>query len=246
MIFKKRINQWRETGLIPRLILIHAFPLDGRMWDEQLQILPGHTEAPTCYPLGESLEEWASGLLDMIDASRLIVVGCSMGGSCALEMARQAPDRIKALALVGAKAGHAPDPDYRDACIALLESNGPNALWPEIMRDLVGLQASSSVDDRIRALMLEQGTEDLIRAVKVFHSRPDLSDVVSQWEKPLVAICGDRDLVVTRTKTSALAASAPFGQMYVMRGCAHYMNMERPDEFNNIIGELVRSVEGDV
>lgn len=57
-----------------RLILLHAFPLDGRMWDDQLQIVPGRTETPTLYPLGDSLEAWATAVLTRIGAGPLVVL----------------------------------------------------------------------------------------------------------------------------------------------------------------------------
>lgn len=226
-----------------RLILLHAFPLDARMWDDQLQIVPGRTEAPTLYPLGDSLETWATAVLNSVGNGPLVVVGSSMGGSCALEMARQAPDKIAALVLVGAKAGHRPEPALRDRLIASLATDGISSLWAELVSDLVGSQAERSVIDRVKEIMLDQRTEDLIRAIKIFHGRPDLAYVVSGWEKPLIAVCGDCDQIVTEKKTADLASRAPLGQLYVMRGCAHYMNMERPWEFNQIIGNLVRSVE---
>lgn len=63
---------------------------------------------PNLYGLGESLEAWAGGVLDLVSTGPLILVGSSVGGSCALEVARLAPDRVAAVALIGAKAGHRP------------------------------------------------------------------------------------------------------------------------------------------
>jgi len=208
-----------------------------------MQILPDRIEAPTLYSLGVSLGKWAEGVLDMVGDGPLIVVGSSMGGSCALEVARQAPERVAALVLVGSKAGHNPDPAYRDATVATLERHGAEGLWSEIRRDLVGEQARSDVVSRIKALMLEQQTEDLVRAVRVFHSRPDANDVVAQWDKPLLAVCGDQDRVVTESKTTTLTQNARLGALYVMRGCGHYMNMERPGEFGSVISSFITAVE---
>ena len=215
------------------------------MWDDQLQIVPDRTETPTLYKCGDSLEAWATAILTSVGDDQLVVVGFSMGGSCALEMARQAPNRIAALILVGAKAGHHPEPALRDRYIAALEADGISSLWPEIKADLVGHQADRGVIDRIKANMFDQRTEDLVSAVRVFHGRPDLTDVVSKWDKSLIAVCGDCDLIITEKKTADLASNAPRGQHHVMRGCGHYMNMERPHEFNQIVGNLVRSVEND-
>ncbi len=136
------------------------------------------------YSLGTSLGEWAEGVLDVVGDGPLIVLGSSMGGSCVLEIARQAPERVAALVLVGSKAGHNPDPVYRKVTVDTLERRGAEGLWSEIKRNLVGAQARTDVVARIKDLMMEQRTEDLIRAVRVFHSRPDAIDVVAQWDKP--------------------------------------------------------------
>ena len=230
-----------------RLILIHAFPLDDRMWSGQLGMASGEIETPTLYRLGDNLESWTDGVLKSIDDDDpLVVVGSSMGGSCALEMARQAPDRIAALVLVGTKAGHRPEPDLRDGIIDSLRNGGINSFWSWMKSELIGAQAEDRVIDRIKEIMLDQHNDDLIRAVRVFHGRPDLSDVVRLWEKPLLVICGDCDRTVSERKAVALAANAPLGQMHVMRGCGHYMNMERPAEFNRVVSEFVRSVERDL
>ncbi len=226
-----------------RLVFLHAFPLDSRMWDEQRPVLSGQIEAPDLYARGNSLEEWAEDVLDTIDDGPLIVVGCSMGGSCALEVAQRAPDRVSALVLIGTKAGHNPDPAYRDSFITRLEQEGANALWSEIQSDLIGSQASQAVVDRIRALMMAQRTEDLIRAVRAFHSRRDLSEFAARWNKPLLVMCGEKDRAVTVSKTAAFVASTQSGVMHVMRDCGHYMNMERPSEFNRIIADFVDFVD---
>ena len=81
----------RAGRLLPlRLVFLHGFPLNGRMWREQMQTAPGATVAPDLYAMGDSMEGWAQGVLATQPDGPLILVGSSMGGSCALEMARLA------------------------------------------------------------------------------------------------------------------------------------------------------------
>jgi pimeloyl-ACP methyl ester carboxylesterase len=94
----------------PELLLLHALPLDGSMWAGQMDLLPDATHAPTLYDFGESVEQWAAAALKLLYGDRLIVVGCSVGGSCAIEVAVAAPDRVAALVLIGTKAAHRPEP----------------------------------------------------------------------------------------------------------------------------------------
>lgn len=116
-------------------------------------------------------------------------------------------------------------------------------MWPELAARFFGPTADRSVMESAEAIAMEQPPNDLIRAVQVFHSRPDADDVVMNWKKPLLVIGGDRDGVVSVKKSIALASSAPRGRLHIMHHCGHFANMERPAEFNAVAGDLVRFVE---
>jgi pimeloyl-ACP methyl ester carboxylesterase len=66
------------------LLFLHALPFDGSMWAAQMHLLPGSTYAPTPYPFGDSIEAWAAAALNIPKGDRIVVVGCSVGGSCAM------------------------------------------------------------------------------------------------------------------------------------------------------------------
>lgn len=215
------------------------------MWAEQLEIAPGRCDAPNLYAFGESLDSWAAGVLDSVGTSPIIAIGASMGGSCAIEMARQAPDQIAALVLVGAKAGHRLEPNARDEYIATLRANGVKGVWPQIA-SWIGPTTPPRVVDAIESIASAQSTDDLITAVQVFHGRTDLTEFVARWNKPLLVIGGENDPVVSRQKALALSSLAPNAKLHIMAGCGHFMNMERPGEFNRVLTEFVQSVEAGI
>src|SRR5262245_21762001 len=127
------------------LLFLHALPLDGSMWAGQAELLPGSTYAPTLYALGDTVEAWAAKTLKLAKGNRLIVVGCSVGGSCALELAVAAPDRIAALVLIGTKAGHRPDPALHASALETLRGKGMEEGWRTYWAPLL----SSSTDNQI-------------------------------------------------------------------------------------------------
>ncbi|HEV7758841.1 MAG TPA: alpha/beta fold hydrolase, partial [Acidimicrobiales bacterium] len=100
-----------------RVVLLHALPFDGRMWRAERDLLGSEALAPSLYRFGARLEDWAQGVLDLVGGEPLVVVGCSVGGSCALEIARAPPDQVAGIVLVGAKAGVRPDPALRDRAV---------------------------------------------------------------------------------------------------------------------------------
>lgn len=226
-----------------QLVFLHAFPLNGAMWHRQESIAPGRTICPNLYRLGTSLEDWAAAVLDLVDTKApIIAIGSSMGGSCAIEMARQAPNRIAALVLVGAKAGHRPEPSVRDAFVEKLRANGVIGVWPEVS-DLFSDTTAQGIIDLASSIANQQHTDDLINAVRVFHGRPDLEHVLSKWRKPYLVVTGDRDPIFPRRKAERISKLGPNGRMSTMTDCGHFMNMERPEEFNRVVCEFIASAE---
>src|SRR5919199_2880007 len=101
-----------------RVLFLHALPLDERMWEPQRAAFPDAV-APRLYGRGASMEGWARSILDEVEGE-LAVVGASMGGYCALEVARQAPERVRGLVLVGARV-EADSPERREGRAKTIE-----------------------------------------------------------------------------------------------------------------------------
>lgn len=121
-----------ESGVGTPLVLLHAFPVDARMWnpvrvrlEDQFRVI-----TPDQRGLGESALDGSSArglaesaanrrvverpglgsvaadvleLLDLLELPRAVVGGCSMGGYVAMELLRAAPQRVAGLLLVDTK-----------------------------------------------------------------------------------------------------------------------------------------------
>jgi pimeloyl-ACP methyl ester carboxylesterase len=135
MIAKKKLE----------LLFLHALPLDGSMWAAQRHLLPGSNYTPTLYPFGDNIEAWAAAALNVTKGDRLVVVGCSVGGSCAIELAVIAPERIAALVLVGTKAGHRPDPALHASVLQTLQEKGLEEAWKIFWAPLFSRSADTQV-----------------------------------------------------------------------------------------------------
>jgi 3-oxoadipate enol-lactonase len=112
------------------LLLLHAFPLDARMWEGQAPVLEqaGYEviapNLPGIQP-DASLSSWAGRILQLLPGD-FIPVGISMGGYVAFELWRRAPERIRGLVLADTKAG-ADDAEARagrEASIRVLRDDG--------------------------------------------------------------------------------------------------------------------------
>jgi pimeloyl-ACP methyl ester carboxylesterase len=219
------------------LLFLHALPLDGSMWAGQMQLLPGSTYAPTLYPLGDSIEAWAAEVLKLAKGDRLIVVGCSVGGSCALELAVAAPDRIAALVLIGTKADRRPDPAQHASVLETLQENGLEGAWEAMWAPLFSRNASAQVISDAKLITLRQSPLDVARGVTVFHTRP--SRDLSALRCPAIVVTGADDVAPGPEVSKAQADCAPHGQLHVVPECGHYVPLERPEVLNSILLQLI-------
>ncbi|OXM73299.1 MULTISPECIES: alpha/beta fold hydrolase [Amycolatopsis] len=131
-----------EAGAGPAVIFVHAGAGDRRMWDDQFDGLAGQYRVIRYDQRGfggsgDAAGEYRHyadllGLMDALDIDRATLVGCSMGGSYALEAALAAPGRVSGLVLI---------------CSGLSGRE-----WPESMRARAAREVHSAVPaERLRA-----------------------------------------------------------------------------------------------
>jgi pimeloyl-ACP methyl ester carboxylesterase len=228
-----------------RVLLLHALPLDERMWEPQLGALSEHeVVTPNLYALtGQSMDTWAMDLLREV-WGEVVVVGASMGGYAALALARYAPERVRALVLAGSRA----DADSEDRkaermdTIGRIQQGGAAALW-EKMEPLLTAGASEDVARRIHGIALGQQADDLVGAVRAIRDRPDSTDVVAGLDGPVLVVTGELDGLIAPDEARALAGTARNGRAVVLEGVGHLPNLQQPDRFNAELLGLVDELE---
>ncbi|WP_445682803.1 alpha/beta fold hydrolase [Radicibacter daui] len=224
------------------ILFLHALPLDGSMWDAFGGILPGATYAPTLYGYGASLEEWAKAALEPVKQQKLIVVGCSVGGSCAIEVASLAPERVAALVLIGTKAAHRHDPNLRDSALALLAQGDVVPAWRRYWAPLFSQETAAPVIAAASAVALRQGRQALCNGILAFHSRLDRSDIVRRLAAPIVVISGEDDTAPGPRHSAQLANSAQKGTFLPVPRCGHYVPLEQPAILLNVLRRVIADV----
>lgn len=202
------------------VILLHGWPLSEQMWEPQVTALRGagiEPLVPRLYGRGPSIDSWAAQLLRDYD-DQLVAVGASMGGYCALALARRAPEHIVGLALVASRASadSFERRRERDDIIAVLREKG---VPPE--------------------LETEEPAEHLAVAQEAMRNRMDLSGVAASFGGPLLVCVGDRDDLVSVEESSELASSALRGTLEVFPEAGHFPTIEQPERFNEVLLEFV-------
>jgi pimeloyl-ACP methyl ester carboxylesterase len=221
------------------LLFLHALPLDGSMWAAQKQLLARSTCTPTLYSFGDSIEAWAAAALNMAQGDRLVVVGNSVGGSCALELAAIAPDRVAALVLIATKIEHRPDPALHATALQTLQDKGMEEAWKIFWAPLFSRSAESRVVDDAKRIMLRQSPLDVARGITVFHGRPSRSKFLRTFPRPVIVVTGEDDIAPGPEVSKAQADLAQRGRLYVIPNCGHYVALERPENLNSILEEVI-------
>lgn len=237
-----------ETGAGRRhnlgILFLHALPFDASMWADCMGILPEASHAPNLYDLGTSIGDWAKGALLCSPEEKLIVVGCSVGGSCAIEVAALAPDRVAALVLIGTKADHRPDAAFRQAAITLIKEQGLETAWEQYWVPLFSDSVSTAVLETAKRAALNVGASAISNGISVFHSRPSRGQFLERFSHPVIVISGDEDVAPGPGACAAIAASAPQGHLHIVPSCGHYVPLERPDVVQAVLTEMIETLDG--
>jgi 3-oxoadipate enol-lactonase len=220
-----------------KVVLLHAFPLDERMWEPQLEALRDYeVVTPRLYGRGGTIDDFASSVLAELDGE-LALVGASMGGYTALAMAHREPARVRAMALVGARAD-ADTPERRAGRAetkALIENGGAEALWENQRPKLLLESADGDAVGRVRELVLDRKTGELVEALLAMRDRQDRSDTLAAFTRPLLVAVGEGDAFFPQDEAQQQAAIAPHGRFRAFAGARHLPSVEQPDEFNAVL-----------
>src|SRR5262249_13435595 len=168
------------------VLLLHALPLDERMWEPQAPALAEHeVSAPRLYGRGPTMEAWADSIAQEIDGEHA-VVGASMGGYCALALAKVAPELVRALLLMGAR----PDPDSperragRADTIELIRREGADGLWRFMEPKLFANKENADPS------LMFRDPDGLIGAIEAIRDRGDSTQLARDFPGPLQFVVG--------------------------------------------------------
>jgi pimeloyl-ACP methyl ester carboxylesterase len=213
------------------VLLLHAFPLDERMWGPQRPALAGHSAiAPRLYGRGQTMAAWADSIAGETEGE-LVVVGASMGGYCALALAQLAPERVRGMLLVGARADA--DSEERRAgradTIELIRGEGADGLWQTMLPKLFADESDADKD------LLFRDVDGLVGAVEAIRDREDSTAIARNFAGPLQFVVGEHDPFVSADDLSEF-------DVREVAGGGHLQNLERPHEFNEILREFLGRV----
>jgi pimeloyl-ACP methyl ester carboxylesterase len=170
--------------------------------------------------------------------------GASMGGMIAMEAARQAPDRIAGLALLGTNARPESPETYqlRADAIELFERGDlRDVLEPNVAFAFHPKQADDAALVQLYLkIVLDAGAGQLIRQNRALMQRPDQRQHLPNLRCPVLVMCGENDLLTPPPMSREIAALAPGAVLRWVPECGHMLTMEKPRFVNAVLGDWLR------
>lgn len=227
---------------MPTLLFLPGLASDAAMWRHQLAVLaPFSPRVTDVHTRHDSIPAMAAALLDE-HPGPLVLCGASMGGMIAMEAARQAPQRIAGLALLGTLAH--PETEemrrIREAAIALFaQGQVREVIAPNVHlafhRDNAAAHAADYLDFVLRA-----GAEQLIRQNLAVIARPDAREHLPNITCPTLVLCGDKDMLAPVECSREIAALVPDAEMAIVHQCGHMLTMEQPESVTFLLKDWLR------
>jgi pimeloyl-ACP methyl ester carboxylesterase len=250
---------YREFGEGPPVVLLHAFPLDSRMFEPQAEVLAGSRRLITPdYPgFGRSprvpaqpdvryYAEGVRGLLDRLKLERVVLGGVSMGGYVVFECLRLFPERISDLILANTR----PEPDSeemkenRKKMARRVADEGVEVLIELQMQRLLApdtLERNEWVVEKVRAMILESNPNGVVAALGAMRERPDSTPLLGKIEVPTLVIGGEQDGISSPEVMRAMAEKIPDSRHVTLPRAGHLSNLEAPEGFNTALKEFLDS-----
>lgn len=246
-----------EAGEGPALLLLHAGVSERHMWDRQWEWLK-HTMRVVRWDwrgLGEtpqvpgpfSYVDDVIRVMDDLNIPTATVMGCSMGGSTAIQMAIQHPERVTRLVLVGPgiPGYHFDNPSavnalFSEADEAFASGNADEAL---ILMEKLWLIGPNRTAPDVDAQYLKRARELLHQSDQPDNGAHNVDDEwsavgrLSEVTVPVLIIVGDQDVPSIVSGASFLQENLARVQLAVIENAAHLPNLEKPRQFDAVLSD---------
>ncbi|MBL4680457.1 MAG: alpha/beta hydrolase [Pseudomonadales bacterium] len=253
---------YETAGRGQGIIFIHAGVADSRQWNNEFIRLSKKYYVVRYDMRGFGKSEPVDGefthlndliaLLSHLNIDHpVILVGCSMGGSIALDYVLAEPEKVKALILVdSAPSGLQLDIPIpaKFKLVEEADKAGDISLIVELETQIWfdGDRKTSSVNQDIRQLAYDMNLVALMHDAKKLGNRLPDSQIhavkrLAEIIIPVLAIVGENDIPYMHAAVNYLATKIKHYRTVTIENAAHLPNMDQPELFEILLLDFIES-----
>lgn len=256
----------RELGTGPTVVLLHAFPCDGRMWMPQAEAiaasgrralvvdLPGFggSTLPVAEPSVDLVAELVVAELALRGVDRCVLAGVSLGGYVAMAILRAQPELVAALVLCDTKATADTDAAAanRERLAALVDAE-PSAvgriLEQSVLPGLLGettFATRPAVVDLVTGWIRDASAPTVAWYQRAMAHRPDSRAAMSALALPTLVVRGSEDALSSEEEADLMLATSGDASLARIEGVGHLANVEDPPAVAEAIVRFLALVTG--
>ena len=242
------------------VVLLHGYPLDSRMWTNELHSLNaqyrviapdlrGFGKSPSIEPLTiEDLADDVHALLARLEALPCALGGFSMGGYVALAFIKKYPKDVRALILVDtrAEADTSEGKAGREKAIELVRQSGATAIADQMLPKLLmpeDQRRGPKVSDAVRGMIESQPPLTIEHALRAMRDREDYTAMLPSIAVPTLILVGEKDPLTPPQLSRAMHERIPRSRLVEIPNAAHLTPLENPDAVGRAVQDFLRSLK---
>jgi 3-oxoadipate enol-lactonase len=251
--------RYQSAGEGPPLIFGHGVLSSLRIFDAQLELARDHQlirfdfrgHGQSSLPRRWRMEDLADDYLAVLDALAIesaVVVGFSMGGMAALQLALEAPERVRALVLVDSSGGRE-QIRKRLRYVLLGGLYHLPLLRPRLHEEAARITFSRSFSVQHREFVeswkggiSRMSPGAVIRASRMVALRKEMTAAASKIEHPALILIGDEDETTPHAEAERLLRALPNARLQLIHSSGHATPVEQPQQVNEAIRRFVASL----
>lgn len=228
------------------LVLLPGMMCDARLFTPQTDHFSAERAVQVaCLTRHNRVQDMARAVL-MAAPERFALAGLSMGGIVAMEVVRQAPERVAGLALLDTnplaedarvQAGRAPQ--IKTAAEGGLLDMLVNKVFPNY---LAAETTQAPILATCFAMAESLGADVFIRQSEALMHRPDQTETLCQYSGPAMILCGEQDRLCPVSRHTLMKELMPHADLRVLPAAGHLVTLEKPIETNKAMAQWLEAL----
>lgn len=242
-----------DVGTGPAIVLVHGYPFNRTMWDEQVAALRdkyrvirpdlrGHGESETSEePATMSLmAQDVASLMDLLGVDRAVIGGLSMGGYVTLAFHQLFASRVEKLVLADTRAEADTEENKKvraeqaqkilaEGMAGIADAMLPKLLAPETV------SKRPEVVKRVRDMILQTKPEGAAAALGGMAVREDQTGRLAHINVPTLILVGREDAITPVADSEKMQPAIAGSRLIVFDNAGHVSNIEQPEQFNRAL-----------